>query len=906
MNHDRTVDLGRAGFVDTVLDAADVLERATSLDASVAEAVAEPRDPNGMLPSRIGGHPIIAELGRGGMGVVYLAYEPALERHVALKTVSTLDADGPQDPLVEQLLREAQTAGQLCHAGIVPIHRVGFDRDHGVYYTMRYVQGRTFAEILEGRRSEHPETLEEFPRRRLVRLFVDICRAIGFAHTMGVLHRDLKPSNLIVTEHGESMVIDWGLACRLDATTQGGRGGTVGYLAPECVRDANGIGPASDVYSLGAILYEILTLRAPVRGETPAEVITSTLEGRVEPLDPAEVWAPLVPVVQKCLSLDPEGRYPDADRLSAELDDVLEGRSPLRPVAMLGTQAPAGSDWVVPVGLEFVERGWRLEAGQCFSTARPLSGEWRADLRLTVPKDLCGWGLEFAVVSEFDPDVAYLSLDLGRDERVSMSLRRRGRLVGRCLDLRLVAGERCRLSVQSKPSRLIVIVDDRAVIDVHEPFPLSHAHLRLAARGASLSFDGLDLFSRGAPLVLSSLSLPDRLVHERRFDEARELYLELHRAHPDRGEGLAALYKAALCASERGDLAQAVREFCQLENGAMDHACALGLARVGMVDGNVDWGTTALADAYTRHIDRRTRRELWFALMGLLEALPAERHEERTQRAFSLLSDLGPDRDDAEQLVILLLDRARIDQDASAMRRLAMRLLETFADQPGVIEQALMSLHYGGLDELAISLVQNVLPRATESASTVDRRVRFLLMGGEIALATGDGGHARTLLDEALRIVPDNHPDQVWTLGWTALARWLDDDPQAVLGLMDRGRGVAAAVTQNAHLTLLEVLALTASGALDQAKERLFELSASEHLWGRTAMAMLEQHSVQDFEQFAARYPRRLLSEAAFYLAEYQRCAQVADRGQELFARIVGDWGDRALFKRFSQRRRAA
>ena len=910
MSVDRTLafDPGIA-VADTTSDPSPCLGRTyPALDsASVSEGEPATRTESAAtLPARIGGHPIVTELGRGGMGVVYLAYEPALERHVALKTLADR---GDEDPaVVTRLLEEARTAGRLSHAGIVPIHRIGFDAEHGAFYTMRYVEGRTFAAILGARRDEDPDVIEQFPRRRLVRLLLDVCRAVGFAHTHGVLHRDLKPSNMIVTGHGEALVIDWGLACRADAVHVSGRGGTLGYLAPECVRGAHDVGPASDVYSLGAVLHEVLTLRVPCEARTPKEIVERTLHGNVESLDPTQVWAPLVPLVRRCLALDPQARFVDANALADELENVLEGRAPLREVAVLDEHAGIASDerWTIAGGLDRHEDGWRLAAGGSITTIPPAVGEWRAEFAFEVPRDLCGWRIDLGVLLEAADEQPYLDLVVGRDERISVSLWRRQRLVGRCLDLRLVPGGTCRAVVRAEGSRFVVVVDDRTVIDVHEPFPLSRSNLRVTVRGVELVFHELHQRARGAPLYLSYLSLPDRLVHQRRFGEARELYLELNRAHPERAEGHAALYKAALCAIELGDLAQATREFCELESGPLDHACALGLARVGIAEGNLDWSTTALADAYRRHSDVRTRRELWFALMNLLDHLPASGQDERVERAGCLLAELDPQSDDAEQMTLLLLDRTRADQGAGAMRRLAMQMLETFPGSPGVVEQALMSLHYGGLDEIAMSVVGNVLPAALRSCNSVDRRVRFLLMGAEVALAQGEHRWALEQLGRARAEVPPRHPDQVWTLGWTALARWLSDEPEAVLELAANEGAARVASTQSGHLTLLQALASTACGDHEKAAARLATLRASDHLWGRTAAAMLDGCGADRFARLTVRYPRRLLPEAAFYLAEYQRCARVGDRGQDLFARIADEWCDRALFKRVSERRRRA
>jgi hypothetical protein len=843
------------------------------------------------------------------MGVVYLAYEPSLERHVALKTVWDRDEITANSAEVRQLLHEAQIAGQLCHAGIVPIHRIGFDAEHGAYYTMRYVEGRTFDDILEARRDEDTAALEEFPRRRLVRLFLDICRAVGFAHQHGVLHRDLKPSNLIVTPHGEPFVIDWGLACRVENVERSGRGGTMGYLAPECMRGATCIGPPSDVYSLGAILYEILTLQMPAGSDSPAECADRTLHGDIDPLDPSRVWAPLVPLVTRCLALDPADRFADANAVADELEDVLEGRSSLRDFVIVDARhdTPDHAPLVVEGQVARDDESWLVAPGSGLRTTSAMSGEWRADVDFVVPTDLCAWEVRVEVSAEGEESVPYLQLRLGRAERVTLSLARHGRLAGRSLDLRPEPGSRCRLGMVAEGSRFVVTVDGRNILDVHEPFPLTRSQVRVGSEGEPLRLRHLALRARGAPLYLSFLSLPDQLVHQRRFAEARDLYLELHRAHPDRGEGHAALYKAALCATELGQPAQAVREFCQLEGGPLDHACALGLAHLGTVQGTLDWGNTALADAYLRHRDRRTRRELWFALMNLADGADYGSLSERADMACSLLADLRPDGPDAEQLTLMLLDACRAEDGPRGMRRVAMRLIETFPDQPAVVEQALLSLHYGGLDELALSLVHNALPPAVEACASSDRRVRLLLMKSEVALAFGDHDAAHAAVERARLEVPDRHPDRVWTLGWSALARWLAADSEAVLALAGHSPDTgSAATTQAAHLGLLEALARVDRGDERTARARLEDLSAADHLWAHTAGAMLAGASAAEFADAVSHYPRRLVPEAAFYLAEYQRCAGDRDHGGELFARIADEWVDRALFQRVSRQRRAA
>jgi serine/threonine protein kinase len=258
------------------------------------------------------------ELGRGGMGTVYLAEDAVLGRKVALKVVSTAVA---RPETAERMLREARIIARLEHPGIVPVHEAGALPDGRVYYAMKRVDGERL-DVLAAR----------LPLAERLRVFQRICDAVAFAHAHGVVHRDLKPENVMVGAFGEVLVMDWGVARVLSAESEGdgeprprpapeaGAGtaegtviGTPGYMAPEQARgDSNRVGPRSDVYALGGILRYLLTLRAPGGGEAgPAG---------------APVPRPLASVAARAMSEAPEGRYAGADELSAEVTRFLEGR----------------------------------------------------------------------------------------------------------------------------------------------------------------------------------------------------------------------------------------------------------------------------------------------------------------------------------------------------------------------------------------------------------------------------------------------------------------------------------------------------------------------------------------------------------------------------------------------------
>jgi serine/threonine-protein kinase len=276
--------------------------------------------PTAGLP-QVPGYEVEAVLGRGGMGVVYRARHLRLSRTVALKMLIAGPYAGPHERARFQ--REAEAVAGLRHANIVQVYDVA-DYEGLPYFTMECVEGGSLAQKLAGM----PQ-----PARQAATLMATLAEAVHVAHQGGIVHRDLKPANVLLTADGTSKITDFGLARRLTgeaASTQSGVPlGTPSYMAPEQaagrVRD---IGPAADVYALGAILYELLTGRPPFRGETAAETVLQVIHQ--EPASPsylnANVPRDLETVCLKCLSKEPERRYASAAALADDLKRFLEGR----------------------------------------------------------------------------------------------------------------------------------------------------------------------------------------------------------------------------------------------------------------------------------------------------------------------------------------------------------------------------------------------------------------------------------------------------------------------------------------------------------------------------------------------------------------------------------------------------
>src|SRR5262245_1746452 len=225
-----------------------------SVTPSLATSAAEPF---ARLPANFGRYELRRLLGRGGMGAVFLAFDQQLSRLVALK-MPRLEGTPPE--VVQRFQREARAAAALNHPNICPVHDVGvIDGRH--YLTMAYVEGDTLADVL---RREGPLSAD-----RAVAIVHDVAFAIDEAHRHGILHRDLKPSNIMIDRHGRAVVMDFGLAQRIEAkrderlTQIGAVVGTPAYMAPEQIDGSGKLGPAVDVYSLGVILYEALTGKLP-------------------------------------------------------------------------------------------------------------------------------------------------------------------------------------------------------------------------------------------------------------------------------------------------------------------------------------------------------------------------------------------------------------------------------------------------------------------------------------------------------------------------------------------------------------------------------------------------------------------------------------------------------------------
>jgi serine/threonine-protein kinase len=283
---------------------------------------------------------------RGGLGEVFVAYDQEVEREVAFKAIQDQFSGSPE--YRNRFLLEAKITGGLEHPGIVPVYGLGTDADGRPYYAMRFIRGDSLKRAIElyHRDKEALPAGERILRlRQLLGRFVAVCNAVAYAHSRGVVHRDLKPANILLGKFGETIVVDWGLAKRLGqdetasgtcdvlqlsagigATQAGTAVGTPGYMSPEQTAGRpQQLGPASDIYSLGATLYCVLTGRPPLVGLDPSELLRRAEAGdfpRPRALCP-DVPRPLEAICRKALACQPEARYGSALEMAEEIEHWL-------------------------------------------------------------------------------------------------------------------------------------------------------------------------------------------------------------------------------------------------------------------------------------------------------------------------------------------------------------------------------------------------------------------------------------------------------------------------------------------------------------------------------------------------------------------------------------------------------
>lgn len=526
----------------------------------------------------IGSYQILESIGKGGMGEVFLAYDTNCGRRVALKRIREDLLTHKQ--IHNRFLKEAHITSQLTHPAIIPIYSINSEQDLA-YYIMPFVEGKTLKQLLRIARKQDKLGIKASQTSSipsLMRIFLSICQAVAYAHSKNVLHRDLKLENVIVGKYGEVVILDWGLAKLTKATptveefyleplqeeeshslhhiTRLGKVvGTIAYMAPERALGQ----PATyqtDIYSLGVILYQMLTLRHPFkRGSLKEFRKNMAKEKLLDPIDVApyrDIPRILSRIVLKCLSVSFDQRYKTVDELIHDLETYLEGRSEWFLIAEL--QVDTKDDW------EFQENV--LIAEHTAVTRETEISDWvslmiskasftentRIEARVKLGEKSQGIGFLLSI-----PEVAERShlndgycLWLGSDSHRATKLLRSAVEVMSHPDIYLQREDWYSIRIERIDQNIYFYLNNMLQFSYISHLPLAGTHIGLLSRDGDFTISPIQVSLGSLNIRVNCLAVPDAFLSHKDYTKALSEYRRIGYSFPGTAEGREAMFRAGV------------------------------------------------------------------------------------------------------------------------------------------------------------------------------------------------------------------------------------------------------------------------------------------------------------------------------------------------------------------------
>ena len=529
---------------------------------------------------------IIKDIGKGGMGEVLLAYDNSCDRQIALKRIRP---DLTQHPQVQsRFLKEARITGQLTHPAIIPIYTI-----HGInentYYTMPFVEGETLKQLIRKTKlqEKNGEQLDHVGGSipALMRIFLTICQAVAYAHSKNILHRDLKLENVIIGKYGEVLILDWGLAKHINPLTENPENefssesvkvehntitrtgkvvGTIAYMAPE-IAFAHPATEQTDIYSLGVILYQLLTLKPPFKRPKALEEFKKGLakEKWVDPIVAApyrDVPHILSRIAKKCLSAHLNERYATVDDLIHDMKNYIEGRSEWFYINQLDINKK--SDWEFQENILIAEHMaiTRLTEESIWVnlmiSGSSFTGNTKIETNVCIEEN--GRGIGFLLSIPEAIDRVHLNegycLWLGSDLNRATKLLRSNVEVVDAPDIFLKRNRWYRISIEKIEHSIHLYIDDVLQLSYIAHIPLMGTHIGLLAQDADFSINPLNVFVGSLNLTVNCLAVPDAFLAHRDFNQALSEYRRIAYSFPDRVEGREAIFRTGLTYIEQAKL----------------------------------------------------------------------------------------------------------------------------------------------------------------------------------------------------------------------------------------------------------------------------------------------------------------------------------------------------------------
>lgn len=522
-------------------------------------------------PKTIGPYAILQSLGKGGMGEVFLATDPSCGRQVAIKRIKPeLKAN---KTIQSRFLREAQVASVLSHPSIVPILSIQ-TAPPDIYYTMPFVEGETLRQILRVTREQEKkgEVLHAVGRSipALARIFLQVCEAVAYTHSKGILHRDLKPENIIVGKYGEVMILDWGIADFIDQlgeeeplpetkkgsedlTRPGKITGTLAYMAPERLTEKTS-SVQTDLYALGVILYQMLTLQLPFQRKTIAafrkQVHTEELIDPIEMAPYRDIPHFLAAVCHRCLARLEKERYPSVEALIREIKSFIEGRP----------------EWILAAELDLKRKeDWQFQENILLAK----------NIAITQSLDVTEWAELMISKASFAPNVRLIA-EVKLEEKgrglgflLSVPEKRHNLEEGYCLWISSAACKLFRNNVQVLEAKILqpktwhqiqiekvddhlrVYVDGKLKLNFASHLPLAGNQVGLLHKDGGFELKSWKVYDGSHNVMVGCLAVPNAFLSHKLYDIALEEYRRIGQCFPGRMEGREALFRAGLTLLEK-------------------------------------------------------------------------------------------------------------------------------------------------------------------------------------------------------------------------------------------------------------------------------------------------------------------------------------------------------------------
>lgn len=600
------------------------LDLAATIRDSEAFGTPAPNDSSSRIPPAVGTvtdpHAGIIEryriervAGTGATSHVYAADDRVFERRVAMKYLHGTKAEDPKR--LGRFIREAQLTASLEHPHIAPVYDMEVFPEGAAYFTMRLISGASLGDLLQqAERGSVPKTIAGHYER--VGIFLKVINAVASAHHKKILHRDIKPDNIMIGSFGEVFLVDWGCAWVMGESerTPSRVVGTPNYMSPEQAR-GEAVDERSDVYSLGATLFEVLIGRVPTRAETPERFWEMKKTGRIEPLSERErrsIPKQLAAIIERALQADPAERYQNAEALAADLRAWEAGLSvsayregmlewmlrvhgthargiwlaaaimvalAMGITAMWGERIKEIATWGAPIlsadfddgviGKEWVTGvgSWTIREGRLVSEGlsenmlwldRPFSGSVAVEYvgRMLPGYPACDVSVAWSQAQP-KPGVrvpVQAMLQAGAGDNTNVSIVVGGRTIVQ-RPLRLIAGRNYSIRMEIDIDRLSVALDGEIVLSYQHHAPFGIGYIALFGYYPGKSFDAVRIYAKGMPEKVSALAAGERDLIDGLHDRAAEHFAAVAHVHAGKAIAEEALYRQGV-ALWKGDRAE--------------------------------------------------------------------------------------------------------------------------------------------------------------------------------------------------------------------------------------------------------------------------------------------------------------------------------------------------------------